>query len=56
LPLPLPAGPGPATSPDAAKPEHTPGNPTEPAGSIEDELIRLGFRVQPVKKNPGNAK
>jgi chromosome segregation ATPase len=56
LPLPLPAGPGPATSQDAAKPEDTPGNPTEPAGSIEDELIRLGFRVQPVKKNPGNAK
>jgi DNA repair exonuclease SbcCD ATPase subunit len=53
---PVPAGPGPATNPDAARPEEIPGNPTEPAGSIEDELIRLGFRVQPVKKNPGHAK
>ena len=55
-PPPLPAGPGPATRLDAARPEETPTNPTESAGSIEDELIRLGFRVQPVKKNPGNAK
>ena len=51
-PPPLPAGPG----PDAAKPEETSVNPTEPAASIEEELIRLGFRVQPVKKHSGNAK
>ncbi len=55
-PLPVPPAPAPATGPDATTPAETSWNPTEPAGSIEDELIRLGFRVQPVKKNPGKAK
>lgn len=48
-PLPVP-------SPAAAGQVETSELPPESAGSIEEELIRLGFQVQPVKKNPGKSK